>query len=300
VERAEWIDWTWRGEFPEPGRGTARIYLGSESCEKLMPDAAALRLAAGRLRDGGIYFSLVLPFAAQEGLSRAETLLDALCDVYPGSEAVCNDWGLLRSASRRDALEPVAGRLLARQRTDPRLAALFDRPYQVAAEREVLHADGFAARLTYRPPAPGTLASLSGVSLDDPEFADFLAGYRVRRMELDKPAQGLSLSPGAGLAVTLHVPDVFLAATRDCSRFPERAEGGCPNPGALGRGAAECAIPSERSYQGYPVPLYRLGNALYSLGSEDEAAAPSARIDRIVRRRAFDRICASRGFQAGG
>jgi hypothetical protein len=282
------------------GQGAARIYLGSESCEKLMPDAAALRLAAGRLRDGGIALSLVLPFAAQEGLSRAEELLDALCDVYPGSEVVCNDWGLLRSASRRDALEPVAGRLLARQRTDPRLAALFDRPYQVAAERDVLHADGFSARLTYRPPAPGTLASLSGVPLDDPEFAAFLAGYRVRRMELDRPAQGLRLSAGAGLAVTLHVPDAFLAAARDCSRFPERARGGCPGPGALGRGAADCAVPSERSYRGYPVPLYRLGNALYSLGAGEADAALSARIDRIVRRRAFDRIGASRGSRGGG
>jgi hypothetical protein len=165
----------------------ARLYLGSETCEALLPDARTVKRLL-RLVDGRpISVTLVTPPCTDRGLARVEKMLRAAA---PGTEVVCNDWGVLERLGE-SPFRPVFGRLLLRI---PR---------------------GFC-RAGLDHVSPEMLAFLRHSSLDNAEFQAFLTERGVSRVELDNVAQGYSFRPGPTLRASLYHPYVYIASGRRC------------------------------------------------------------------------------------
>ncbi|MBI2893812.1 MAG: hypothetical protein HYY06_09690 [Deltaproteobacteria bacterium] len=162
-----------------------RVYLGSETCELLIPTAPQIRRFL-QGTDGRTRLTVVTPPCTDEGLARIERLLDAL---PAGTEVVFNDWGVLELL--RAGFRPVMGRLLLTVRRGFRRGGL--------------------SRL-----APEMTAFLRHSNLESPELQAFLVESGVSRVELDNVVQGLSLRLDPAFRASLYLPYVYIASGRKC------------------------------------------------------------------------------------
>lgn len=179
---------------PIDGLQIDRLYFGNEFCERLLMLEAHLDTAIAAAQQHGCALTIVLPYLSPSPLERAKRLLARLAAAAPGTEVVCNDWGVLRHVALQAELQPVMGRCLNRTLCDPRLPE---------------HVGGAL-------PA-GALAAFRGSAFTSAPFGRFADKYRVRRIELDQPPLGLDPSPmPEGLAASVHHPYAFVASGRIC------------------------------------------------------------------------------------
>jgi len=167
--------------------GHGRLYLGSETCERLVPAARTVTRLQRLVGERRIALTLVTPPCTDRGLDRVEKMLGAAAR---GTEVVCNDWGVLERL-HDSPFQPVLGRLLLRV---PR---------------------GFS-RVALDHLSRDMRAFVRHSSLDSAEFRAFLAEHRVARVELDNVAQGYSFRPGPTLRTSLYHPYVYIASGRRC------------------------------------------------------------------------------------
>jgi hypothetical protein len=100
-------------------RPVGRLHVGNEFCERLIPSPTLMKRAIALADAAGLALTLATPSVPDAGLARLRQLFRLLPE---GSEAVVNDYGVLRLLAREfPALEPVAGRQLCKMIKDPRL-----------------------------------------------------------------------------------------------------------------------------------------------------------------------------------
>ena len=164
-----------------------RLYLGSETCEALLPDLQQLGECRQLVDRLGGSVTLVTPPFTNSGLARFDRLL---AEVSPHTEVVFNDWGALERI-RGAGCRPVLGRLLVKI---PR---------------------GFcrSPRAAY---PPEIVSMLQHSVLDSRRFQDFLIARGIHRVELDNLVQGYSFQLDRVIRTSLYLPFVYLASGRKC------------------------------------------------------------------------------------
>ncbi len=167
-----------------------RLYFGQEFCERDLPSTGQLLKAVEKAQNQRMDFTLVTPYVTEEGLKKLEVLLRELATLTQDPEVVVNDWGVLNLLHKKfPALEPVLGRLLNKTWRDPRMT-------QVPAENQ----------------EPFRRCSLAG-----PHMQRLLRQFRVSRVELDYPFQGLDESlPDWGFTSSLYLPYGCITTGRIC------------------------------------------------------------------------------------
>lgn len=232
-----------------PGGPYARIQAGAEFCQELLPTPAELARLLWRCEELGLPLTLCTPLCTGAGIERVAALLALFCAAHPESEVVCNDWGVLRLL-RRDypRARPTLGRLIGRQRKDPRLWA--------ASEGA-----GEGARRPSLEPAP-TRALLTRLG--------------VCRLELDllPDARYPELSAVA-LPCAVHRGHGLLTLSRWCpvagaEGVPRVAPSPCPRPCAAGE--------LRLDHPEFPAGLALRGNALFY--PVEPAQPPPPGVDR--------------------
>lgn len=168
----------------QAARQCDRLYLGSETCEELIPTPPQVRRALAALE--GRPLTVVTPPCTDSGLGRIEKLLGAL---PAGTEVVFNDWGALELL--RGSFLPVLGRLLLTVRRGFRRAGLS----------------------TF---SPEMISFLRHSNLASPELQAFLLQQGVLRVELDNVVQGLDLRLDPAIRASLYLPYVYVASGRKC------------------------------------------------------------------------------------
>jgi hypothetical protein len=255
-----------------PGAAPSRVYVGNETCERLLPTPQAIGSWIASARRGRVALSLVLPPLSRDGLANAEEAVRALEGVED-SEVVANDWGTVhRLRARHPGLAIVLGRLTHKMLRDPRLAEYFDSPQAPMAARAALCRSGELA----------------------PGFRALMERYSIGRREIDPFLQPLEADEWENRSekLSVHFPYLFVTMGRACLL------------GAMHRDPAEKFVPGApcrsecRKYTvefRLPVPggngagknLLNLGNAYYH-------AVPSSVTERILgflpSRRQVDRI----------
>jgi hypothetical protein len=154
-----------------------RLYFGQEFCEKALPTLKELTKAIETAEQKGMEFTLVTPYVTEEGLSEVKVLLEHLVKLMPQAEVVVNDWGVLEILNQNyPSLTPVLGRLLNKVIRDPRMLAYHKKAqFKISQEKSL---EDFCQ--SYR------RSNLAG----EPMQA-LLASYKVTRIEMDLPPQGL-------------------------------------------------------------------------------------------------------------
>jgi hypothetical protein len=166
------------------GARVTHLYFGSEYCEHLFPDDAALALAVQIAQRFDLRFALATPIAC-------DAVLDRLGEVAPrlpaGTEVVVNDWGVA-AWLRHNAphLVPVAGRQLAKMIKDPRVPT-------------------------------ATWLKVYPSNYDAGPYAAFLDRLGIGRVELDVPPFATpEVFAVNGLGVTVWAPYAYVAKGRIC------------------------------------------------------------------------------------
>lgn len=238
----------------------SRVYLGNEFCEKLMLSPGRLREALRRAADLGLRASLLTPMVTDGGLVRLLPLFDALA---PETEVIVNDWGVLLLLRQRfPHLEPVAGRLLAKQIKDPRLSS-------------------------------PDWTRLAPHGLFAPGFRDLLLSFEVRRMEIDLPPY---LDPShvrsEDIRITAHAPYGYCSKGWIC-RIGSLSLSK-PSKFAPGHSCRlECltyVAPMERHVgAGESLHVFQRGNTLFYRYSEEMMRA----LGQLLQERRCDRVLVS-------
>jgi len=256
-----------------PRAAPKRVYIGNETCERLLPSPEAIRSWAAAARGGRVALSLVLPPLSRDGLARAESAAGALEGVE-GSEVVANDWGTVhRLASRRPELAVVLGRLTHKMLRDPRLADRFDSPLAPLSARAALCRSGELA----------------------PGFRALMERYGIGRREIDPFLQPLEEDEWEGRdgRLSVHLPYQFVTMGRGCLPAAMHREGngkfaaGGPCRTECAKYAVEFRVPVPGG-NGAGRHLLSLGNALYHavpphVSERALTLIPSRRrVDRIV------------------
>jgi hypothetical protein len=236
------------------GRGVyGGLQFGAEFCHRRLPSGREVRQARDLCRSQGLGFVLVTPVLREGAFDAVTGWLSDVAEDLQGGEWVANDWGLLAWArDRRLPLRASAGRVLGRQRRDPRVLAM------MAAA------------------TPEDAQALRGSLWDDPVTVRWLVSLGVERVELDLLAQGTrrpALPPG--IALSLCGPWLPVTLSPSCPWTPDPHGCACPCRRAepvLLRNAEE------------PHPLWSRGNALFLKldGRPSEAEVAALGADRLV------------------
>jgi hypothetical protein len=258
MEIAQWLD---RKMGMVPSEVT-RIYLGNETCFDRIPPLSDLILISRRLCNEDRQLTLATSPLTEGELNRARFLIEAIAKTLGRFEVVCNDWGLVHWLTEAQVAEPVVGRFLVGQTTDPRLAALTNPERQRPHERDVLHTNGARVGLRYRPPSDDLMAHLRGCAVVAPEALSFLNRLGVRRLEIGNALQGIDMKIDHPWRVTLHLTDVQVAA----SRHPWHEDG------------------TKWLHPTFPVALHHRDNALFYDNDAMPLNLQELHIDRIVRK----------------
>jgi len=237
----------------------SRLYFGNEFCERLLPAAAELREALALVRDRrGVGFTFVTPYVTEKGLRTLRRLLDIISREMPGSEVVCNEYGVLRTLHKDyPALEPVLGRLLSRMKRGPRLMTVIDKL-----------------------PA-STVHYFRDNNLNVPALAEFLSGLGVKRVELDNVLQGFDFTLER-FTGSLYFPFAYVTTTRLC------LANGCED---AARAEQVTISPCRRECRRYtfrmthpimPLPLIRKGNTIFFRNDRLPDGLEERGFDRLV------------------
>lgn len=245
-----------------PGAVPSRVYVGNETCERLLPTPRAIGSWAAAAREGRVSLSLVLPPLSRDGLAKAEGGIRALEGVE-GSEVVAGDWGTVhRLRSRHPGLAIVLGRLTHKMLRDPRLADCFDSPLAPMSARSALCRSGELA----------------------PGFRALMERYGIGRREIDPFLQPLEEDEweGRGERLSVHLPYQFVTMGRGCLPAAIHQEGkgkfvaGGPCRAECAKYAVEFRVPVPGG-TGAGRHLLSLGNALYY-------AVPPHVVERVLAR----------------
>jgi hypothetical protein len=167
-----------------------RVYIGHETCEIMIPSFTDMKPILMQMKERDIKLTLLLPFLSEKGLLNAKKLVDNLGNEMTELEVATSDWGLLHWLSQNRIAVPVAGRLLVRQWTDPRLSNI------TLNEDLKLH--------------------VSSGSLFKKEVIDFFHHLGIFRFEVSNTSFELQLPDNENSKFSLHIPYVPVAVMRWC------------------------------------------------------------------------------------
>ncbi|HEY7528339.1 MAG TPA: hypothetical protein VH660_04245 [Candidatus Deferrimicrobiaceae bacterium] len=265
-----------------PGAAPSRVYVGSETCGRLIPSTADLEAWLIAASGGRWEVSLVLPPLERESQERALECLRVLSEV-PDAEVVANDWGTVHSVRKRfPGISIVLGRLTHKTLRDPRLAEHFDSPGAPPGARSALCRSGELA----------------------PGYRELMKRYGIGRREIDPFLQPLENEEWEDRAekLSVHLPYLFVTMGRCCllgAMHREREDrfiAGAPCRRECRAHAIEFRLPDPAG-NGEGKRLLELGNALYH-------AVPQPVMERILAlvpvRRNLDRIIITLPLVKGG
>ena len=158
-----------------------RLYYGNDLSDVFLPTIKQLEYVTKKIKK----VTLVTPVITQSKLEDAKMLLNFLNKIGE-FEVVVNDFGMLRLISKKyNNLIPIIGRVLIKQKTDPR------HYYESYQNKE----------------------SSEHTLLSDPFLCNFLKKNGVKRVEINNSLQKIYLPDG--FSYSLYYPDVLVALKRD-------------------------------------------------------------------------------------
>ncbi len=167
-----------------------RVYYGEEFCDRKLPSARLVSEAYQAARDHAKLFTLVLPHITQTYLAALDLLLRELASADLSMEIIFNDWGTFDLIRRHACFTPVLGRLLNKQRRDPRLCNMADK-FNTAS-----------------------ISFFRQSNIDSRHYQHFLNKCGVSRIEFDNILIGLERD--SAIAGSIYYPYGFISTTRYC------------------------------------------------------------------------------------
>lgn len=230
----------------------ARIYFGNEFCQNLIPAPDTLKRWYFFTRAKNKEFSFVTPFVTNLGLKRLKDLL-AFLNCQGEVEVVFNDWGVFKLIKDNFSnLKPVLGRLLTKQRRDPRMLKIFSHKQK---PREIISPDKKDKTIIYPKRVPSTLFEhYQGSVINVPVFGKYLLSQGINRVEIDNLVWQMKVKVNKNIGVSIYLPYGYITTTRMCGKLTLTYDA--------------CKRECKRYFlqlgnESLPVPFYGIGNTVF-------------------------------------
>ncbi len=234
-----------------------RIYFGNEFCDELIPSRLELQDAISIASEHRKSLSFVTCYVSEHKIKQYYALIELLAKLIPGSEVVINDWGMLKMCFE-NGVEPVLGRLLVKQKRDPRIAHFIESLPETARLR------------------------LRQMGLND-FFLGFLRKQNIRRIELDNLLQGIDKGElrDSGFSYSVYIPYGYITTTRIC--FFRNRNKGVEKKFSITPCAHECSNDVLKlDNRHMKEKLLMKGNTIFFKNSAEYFTDKGTRINRIV------------------
>lgn len=250
----------------------ARIYFGNEFCQNLIPTLDTLKRWYFFTRAKNKEFSFVTPFVTDLGLKKLKNLM-AFLNCQGKVEVVFNDWGVFTLIKDNFAnLNPVLGRLLTKQRRDPRMLKIFSNKQK---PREIISPDKKNKTILFPKRVPSTLFEhYRGCVINVPIFQKYLLSQGINRAEIDNLVWQMKVKVNKNIGLSIYLPYGYITTTRMC--------------GELTLTYDACKKECKRYFlqlenESLPVPFYGIGNTVfYRSNLPSNEYLEKLGIDRIV------------------
>jgi hypothetical protein len=250
----------------------SRVYYGTEFCQNLIPSPDELKVMLCATGAKGKKLTLLTPYVTDRGLERLRPLFKYLDKQESRTEVVFNDWGVLKLLSDEYGnLEPVLGRLLTKQRRDPRAAAAL---LNTQRAQKKFDAETGTTNILIPKENPASLYEhFRGSVVNAPIFREFLLARGIRRVEIDNLAWDMKVETGKRIGVSIYLPYAYVTTTRLC--------------GLLTMSYAACRKECRKYFLSFkspssPYPFFIRGNTVFY-----KSKTPT---QRYLRERGVDRI----------
>ena len=251
----------------------SRVYYGTEFCQNLIPSPDELKAMYSAAGAKGKSLTLLTPYVTDRGLDKLKALFRYLDKQESRTEVVFNDWGVLKLLNEEYAsLEPVLGRLLTKQRRDPRVAAALLNTQK--AQKKIDGETGTTNILIPKENPPSLYEHFRGSVINAPVFRKFLQARGIRRVEIDNLAWDMKVETGKRIGVSVYLPFAYVTTTRLC--------------GLLTMSYAACRKECRKYFLSFkspssPYPFFIRGNTVfYKSKTPTERYLKKRGIDRIV------------------
>jgi len=224
-----------------------RIYFGNEFCQRLIPADKELNQVLDITLSKGLQFTFVTGFVTDAALDYLKDLLAIISGRDPKAEVVINDWGMLNAVKEHN-LTPVIGRLLTKQKRDPRMVNLPRRLPQKAVE----------------------CSKASGISQ---YLIRFLKDNSVERLEIDNLPQSIRISDYVKAGIThlsMYFPFNYVTTSRQCLFDNGYCQKKCRHNTII------------LKHRTMPLPLQLKGNTIFVENRQMPDSLTLDKIDRIV------------------
>jgi hypothetical protein len=249
-----------------------RVYYGSEFCQNLIPTLDNLKIIFSATKNKK-KLTLLTPYVTGCGLEKLKPLFQYLSKQNSRTEVVFNDWGvfkLIREGYRN--IEPVLGRLLTKQRRDPRIYNILlnkQKPTRIFDKK---------SKKTFVFIPKETPLSLyehfKGSVINVPVFQEFLLANNIRRVEIDNLAWDMKIEVNKRIGVSIYLPYAYVTTTRLC--------------GLINLTYSACGRECQKYYFSFkndvsPLPFYIWGNTIfYKSKIPKEGYLKERSVDRII------------------
>jgi len=250
-----------------------RIYYGTEFCQNLIPTLDDLKRIFSLVKRKKKNFTLLTPYVTDFGVKKIAPLLEFLDTQAQRIEVVFNDWGvfkLIREGYKN--LEPVLGRLLTKQRRDPRA---YDILLNRQKAKKIFDKKSKKTAIIIPKKVPLSLYEHFKASvINMPIFQKFLLDNNIKRVEIDNLVWDMKIEMPKEIGVSVYLPYAYVTTTRLC--------------GLINLTYAACKKECQRFYFSFksnssPVPFYSRGNTLFYRTEFTQGRDLVSRgIDRIV------------------
>lgn len=226
-----------------------RLYVGDEFCYLRMPDISSIKKLTQRIGSNNI--SILTPYLTQSNLDQFRHFLLDLHTIGDDFEIVFNDWGTFNLIRGNDFhFKLVAGRLINRQKRDPRLKEIIKRS------------------------VGDTANYLKNTAAGSSAMENFFKKNGVNRIELDNVFQGINKIEH--LKASIYYPEVFISVSRKCmnDQFEYELKKSCHKE------CLERTHVLEKKQMG--VPIYVRGNYQFYMNENLPKDLEKLNIDRVV------------------
>lgn len=254
----------------------SRVYFGAEFCQYKIPLNKTLQEIIEHVESLRLAFTYVTPCVTDPYLAKLKKHFEILT-TYDNVEIVFNDWGVFNLLKREyPAFTLSLGRLLAKQKKDPRLLPLVKRSKD---ETRITVSQEMRIVTNILQPPPKIIEYYQSSNINTGLFLKYLIDNKVNRVEVDNLLHGMIGKRNDALRVSLYMPYGYITLGRICTTRMVAGDDYAIHD-CRRRPCRDAAY--KLKYDGCDFTVFLRGNVQYFYKSELPENLAELGVDRVV------------------
>lgn len=179
-----------------------RVYMFDAFCQNLIPTINDIDSAYKFIKDNNIQFTLNTPFVTNYGIEKILKNIEYISKYEEDFELVFNDWGLFYETRKKfPRIKLLLGRLLTKQKTDPRAKIVFENKDKINLNDEIFN---------------NMYEHFQGSLINDKLVQKFLIEQNIKRLEMEYLLWDMKIELQNNIKASIYYPYAHISTTRNC------------------------------------------------------------------------------------